>query len=233
MTWGGIAPSGYFATINIASGVGSVDYEVARGDATGLIDNLIVIGIRERPVSSLVPVSGDVLAFNGTSWTPTDISVIVSGIGPHDLLSTEHIDTVPSVPTDGSLITGSGAPASWVQFPIGIPNQQLRVSESGRLEWAFSPIEIVTSGTTVNLDATKHRVIINKSVGSATFVNLPPSPFLGQEILIKDGKGDANVNAIHVLPPSGLTIDGLNEVLLRQNFQSYDFLYNGTGWNIV
>jgi hypothetical protein len=55
---------------------------------------------------------------------------------------------------------------------------------------------------------------------------------LGQEILIKDGKGDANTNNITVVS-SGNTIDGFSAITIAVNYQSIHFMYNGTEWNIV
>lgn len=233
MTFGGLGPSGTFSTVNIGGGIGSIDYEEARGDASGLVDNLIVIALRGRPLSSDVPVSGDVLGWNGQSWTPTDISILITGVAPHKLLSTVHTDTSPSDPIDGSLIAGSGVPASWVQFPIGLPHQHLRVSDSGKLNWAYDPLLIVQSGSIVNVDSNTHRIVINKTTGSQTTVNLPSSTYFGHEILIKDGKGDANQNRIYVIPPSGQTIDSLDTVIIKQRYQSMHFMFNGTEWNII
>lgn len=230
MTWGGLAPSGQFATINIGSGVGSVDYEEARGDVSGIIDNLVVVGLQGRPISPLVPSSGDILKFDGSVW---QYSTDSSGVSSHTLLSITHTDTSPASPSVGDIITGSGAPVNWVNFPIGLPHQSLRVSQSGNLIWRYDPIEIITSGTTVSLDQNTHRIVINKTVGSSTVINLPSSPFIGQEILVKDGKGDANMNNIRVFSPSGSTIDGLSEFRLRQKYQSMHFMYNGSDWNII
>jgi hypothetical protein len=234
MTWGGVPPSGQFATFNSGGGVGSADYEPANGDVSGLIDNLQVVGIQGRPVSPLSPSIGDAYIWNGLFWIPTPASSgTPSGVAPHNILSAVHLDSVPASPSDGSLIAGSGSPASWVKFPIGLPHQSLRVDESNKLDWRYDPIQIIISGSVVNLTQDDHRVVVNKTVGSATLFNLPPLPYLGQEILIKDGKGDANMNKITVLPPSGLTLDGLNSFVIKQKYQSMHFMYNGSDWNII
>jgi len=233
MTWGGLGPSGQFWTININGNTGSADWEPPRGDVSGLIDSLIVVGIRGRTVSPSIPVSGDVYLYDGSTWNPTNLSVLVSGVGPHNLLSATHPDTAPSTPDEGDIIVGSGAPPKWAPLPRGQIRQQLRVSSQSGVVWGYDPIEIISSGSIVNLGIENHRVIVNKTVGSVTQVNLPPSPFFGQEVLIKDGKGDANQNRITVVPPSGQTIDGLSSFIMKQRYQSMHFLYNGNDWNIV
>lgn len=230
MTWGGVPPSGYFATFNRGGGSGSADYEPASGDVSGVIDNLVVIGIRGRGVSPTAPSVGDIYKWNGTAWVPVPDS---SGVSLHQLLSAVHSDTVPANVSDGDLIAGSGSPAKWVKFPIGLPHQSLRVDESGKLDWRYNPLEIFTSGATLDLTPDHHRVVIRKTVGSDTTINLPSGAYFGQEIRIKDGAGDANTNRIYVYPPSGLTIDGENGFIIKQRYQSMDFMWNGIEWNIV
>lgn len=233
MTWRGIAPSGHLATIDISGGTASFKYEPPRGDVSGVIDNFIVIGLRGRPISTAVPVFGDVLSWTGSSWEPAASSGVAgSGVGPHNLLSSVHIDTTPASPIAGDLIAGSGGPATWVRFPKGLSNQQLRISDTAELEWAYDPIQIVTSGTAISLDSNTHRVVLNKTVAAPTTFNLPSSTFIGQEILIKDGKGDANANNITVIS-SGNTIDGFSQIIMRTRYQSVHFMWNGTEWNII
>jgi len=234
MTWGGVPPSGYFATFNRGGGVGSADYEPARGDVSGVVDDLRVIRVRGRDISPATPAIGDAYVWNGSEWFPSPVaSGGVSGVAPHDILSSTHADSITNSPSDGSLIAGSGSPASWVKFPIGIPHQSLRVDENGKLDWRYDPIQIIASGSVITLTQDTHRIVISKSTGSATSVNLPVSPYLGQEILIKDGKGDADINNITVSPPSGLTLDGEGAFILRQRYQSMHFMYNGSNWNII
>jgi len=230
LTWGGIGPSGFFATFNQGGGVGSFDYEPPRGDVSGVVDNLIVIGLQSNPVASNAPISGNVLAWDGNNWRPTDVNVIVSGT--HNLLSLTHSDTIPATPTPGDIIAGSGLPTKWVRFPIGEPGQHLRVSSSGELTWAYDPLEIITSGAIIDLASFVHRIIINKTVGSPTDVNLPVGPFFGQEVIIKDGKGDAGVNNI-TIAASGFLIDGLSFIKATQAYQSYTLIWNGSNWNII
>lgn len=239
MTWGGIGASGQFGTINTGGGIARVDYEDARGDVSGIIDNLIVIGLQGRPVSPLAPVSGYVLSWTGSSWVPSDATVLITGILPHNLLSPTHLDSIPASPTPGDIIAAtSGAPSLWGRFPIGTPGQSLSVNELNQLEWRdpnIVPPLIVTSGTVVNLPNENRRVVIVKTAGSPTTVNLPSSPSLGQEVMIKDGKGDAgqpSFNQIDIVA-SGTTIDGFNTVRIRNNYGAYTLMWNGTEWNII
>jgi hypothetical protein len=240
MTWGGIGASGQFGTINTGGGIAHVDYEIARGDASGLIDSLLVIGLQGRPVSPLAPDSGNVLTWEGINWKPTNVAALITGILPHDLLSLTHSDSIPASPVAGDIISAtSGAPSLWGRFPIGAPNQSLSVNDLNQLEWRdpnVVPPLIVTSGTTVSLADENRRVVIVKTIGSPTTVNLPTGPILGQEVMIKDGKGDAGnplFNVIDIVPASGTTIDGFGTVRIRTKYQAYTLMWNGTEWNII
>ena len=234
MTWQGTGPSGYFFTPNYDATTGRVDWEPPRGDVSGVVDALIVIGLQGFPVSSAVPTSGNVLQWDGSQWIP-GAPVVVSGVtAPHNLLSLTHPDTVPASPVEGDLVAGSGAPASWARLPIGGCGQFLGVGDSGQLEWQIptKKTDIITSGTVVNLDECSHKVILN-GVSGNPIVNLPTSPRLGQEILIKDGAGNAGSMTIDIVPQSGATIDGLSLLKLSNNYQTWCVTWIGTEWSII
>jgi hypothetical protein len=237
MTWAGsrAASSGYFLTPNWDATTGRIDWEMPGGDVSGVIDALIVIGIQGSPVSSFAPVSGNVLRFDGTQWEPGEPVVVSGSAVPHTLLSATHTDTVPASPVEGDLVAGSGAPASWVRLPAGGCGQFLGVGDSGNLEWQIPTrkTEIYTSGTEINLDECSHKVILNGTSGNPTIVNLPTSPRLGQEVLVKDGAGNAEANNIEILPPSGTTIDGLDTLVLSNDYQAWCLTWIGTEWSII
>jgi hypothetical protein len=238
MTWGGVGASGQFKTVNHGSGIFRGDYEEARGDVSGVIDNLVVIRLQGRPMSPLAPVSGNLLAWTGSSWVPSDVSVLISGILNHNLLSPIHPDTAPASPVANDLIAATtGAPPIWARFPRGTnPYEALSVNDSLDLVWRdpnVIPPLIVTSGAIVNLANENRRVVVAKPSGSPTTVNLPTSPILGQEVVIKDGKGDANMNNIDILPASGTTIDSFSVIRLKIKYGAYTMMWNGMEWNII
>ena len=238
MTFDGVGNSGQFKTINHNGNIFRSDYENANGDVSGLIDNLIVIRLQGRPMSSLAPVNGQLLSWDGTQWLPSSGSVAISG---HNLLSVTHPDTIPSAPVHGDLIVANSGGPAWAKFPAGLPGQSLTVSSSSGLEWAnpassLPTVLIVTSGTSVNLADDNLRVIVNKTIASPIDVLLPLTPTIGREIVVKDGKGDAGPpsnNFIDIYPASGITIDGFSKIRIGNRRGSYTFLWNGTEWNIV
>jgi len=93
-------------------------------------------------------------------------------------------------------------------------------------------VRIVTSGSSVTLAGTDLYVVVNKTVGSSTFVNLPSSPITGEELFIKDGKGDAATNFIVIQPATG-TIDGLTNFIIQSVYSSVSMMYNGAEWSLL
>jgi len=81
----------------------------------------------------------------------------------------------------------------------------------------------------VTVSATDDVVVVNKTVGAATTVNLPAG-VTGRRYTIKDGKGDAAANNITITPDAG-NIDGAGTLVLATNYGRATVVYNGTEWN--
>lgn len=91
---------------------------------------------------------------------------------------------------------------------------------------------VVTAAGTVTVANTDYVVVVNKTVGAATTVNLPATPATGRTFIIKDGKGDAGANNITITPAAG-TIDGAGTSVISTNFGFSMLTYNGTQWNLT
>ncbi len=102
--------------------------------------------------------------------------------------------------------------------------------------WALSStivtVRVVTAAGAVTVTTADTLVVVNKTVGAATVVNLPASPVTGQTYTIKDGKGDAATNNITVTPAVG-NIDGAATFVISSNFGAIAVIYNGTQWNVL
>lgn len=97
---------------------------------------------------------------------------------------------------------------------------------------------VVTSGTETALTSRDHEVIVNKTVSAAHDVTLRPSPSLGDEQIVSDGKGDLDVDGggtikIRVSGDGGATINGQAYHDMISAYQSTRYRFNGTDWNIV
>jgi hypothetical protein len=91
---------------------------------------------------------------------------------------------------------------------------------------------VFTGTGNVTMAAGQKVAVVNKGTGAATTVTLPPSPVTWQLATVKDGKGDAGTNNITIQPASG-NIDGQASVVIKNNYGSMQFLYNGTQWNSI
>lgn len=68
------------------------------------------------------------------------------------------------------------------------------------------------------VDPTMLRVLVNKTVGAATEIVLDPASTFQAPLLIKDLKGDADLNPITITFSGGDTMDGLTQVVINNPF---------------
>ena len=96
-------------------------------------------------------------------------------------------------------------------------------------------IRIVTAAGAVTVANTDHTIIVNKTAGEATTVNLPAGADAGagKVYVIKDGKGDAATNNITITPNGSETIDGSATKVIEFGYEATTLVFNGTQWNIV
>lgn len=78
-------------------------------------------------------------------------------------------------------------------------------------------------------------VIVNKSSGAATVVNLPKMTGVPLQVslFVKDGKGDAATNPITVDGAGSETIDGATTFVINRNYGWVMLVWNGTQWNVL
>jgi hypothetical protein len=76
-------------------------------------------------------------------------------------------------------------------------------------------------------------LVVNKTVGQATAVTLPPLTF-GRIAIVKDGKGDAQTNNITIqAAEAGGTIDGATSYVINENYGAVLLVHNGTEWSVL
>lgn len=117
----------------------------------------------------------------------------------------------------------------------GARSDAFTILKHGQVQMKFgqqSKVRVVTAAGAVTVAITDYTIIVNKTSGAATSVNLPASPTAGDTYRIKDGKGDAATNNITITPSSG-NIDGAGTYVLNKNYQSVVITYNGTQWNVI
>ena len=97
---------------------------------------------------------------------------------------------------------------------------------------ALATVRIVTVAGPVTVLSTDQVVVVNKTAGEATQVNLFAFPATGVRIVIKDGRGDAATNTITIVPATG-TVDGFMAYTMNVNRQSVTLFYSGAEWEII
>lgn len=103
-----------------------------------------------------------------------------------------------------------------------------------RFDGTFSPFQttrVVTAAGAVTVATTDYIVVVNKTVGAATTLNLPACT-ANLQFVIKDGKGDAYANPIAITPAAG-TIDGASSYSLNVGYGAVGVVCNGTQWNVL
>jgi hypothetical protein len=94
------------------------------------------------------------------------------------------------------------------------------------------PMRVVTAAGAVTVLDTEEVIIIKKTSGAATAVNLPAGPETGKVYNIKDGKGDAGTNNITITPSSG-NINGSATYVISTNYGAAEIVYTGTEWFVI
>ncbi len=103
----------------------------------------------------------------------------------------------------------------------------------GAIQTGKGQLTVITAAGTVTVSATQPGVAVNKTVGAATTVQLPPAAARnGLPVVVKDMKGDANANTITVLPDAGdaLGIDGNAQDIININKASRTYRPISGGW---
>ena len=93
-------------------------------------------------------------------------------------------------------------------------------------------VRVVTAAGAVTVLSTDTVVIVRKTAGAATTVNLPAAPAIGKYYYIKDGKGDANTNPLTIVPNSGL-IDNAANYVMNWKDGALTVCYDGTQWSVL
>lgn len=185
--------------------------------------------------------------------TPTKGDMIISPTGSTwDVLSAgldgQILQTVSGVPTWSDAQFGSGnvqGPSSSTDNAIVlfdgtsgnlVKDSLVTIDSSGNI---YTPGTIFNNGVVVNtvasgttsvytLDDNYYHAILS---GVST-VNLPSSPQIGQQHVIKDIDGVASTNNI-IIDGNGNTIDGQSQVLLTNNYESITLIFGPREWNLI
>jgi len=94
--------------------------------------------------------------------------------------------------------------------------------------------EIITAGATYNVAPTDTRILVNKTLPSPTSIIFPTASSMQYPfpVLVKDIKGDADINPITITFSSGQLCDGLSSITLDTSYQWVTItpVPNGNSW---
>ncbi len=127
-----------------------------------------------------------------------------------------------------NIFTGTNSFTSTTSFSNTATFSGRVVAQSG-MRFA---VRVVSAAGAVTVTTADYIVVVNKTVGAATTVNLPATPGSADVYIIKDGKGDAGANNITITPAAG-NIDGAGTSVISTNFGATRLAYNGVQWNLI
>ena len=107
----------------------------------------------------------------------------------------------------------AGDPATRLVLIYDLTTQTfMQTTISNLIATATSGLRIVTAAGAVVIVATDQTILVNKTVGAATDINLPTSASrAGVPVIVKDYKGDAGTNNIRFVANGVETLDGLSQ----------------------
>jgi hypothetical protein len=93
------------------------------------------------------------------------------------------------------------------------------------LQASFEPIhahidQVITAGASAVVQANAETVRVNKTVGGATALTLPPASSMLFPVLVVDWKGDASTNNITITPSGTEKIQGLSSWTIASDYGS-------------
>lgn len=151
-------------------------------------------------------------SYNDLTNKPTIIST---------LAGLTDVDTTGA--TTGSVLKYNSVSSKW--------EVALDATGSGDTGYASDVIVKTNSGNVV-LTNTNHIVVVKKVSGEATTVTLPAGS-AKKMFVIKDGKGDANVNNITIATSNSETIDGSSTKVISVARDSITVVWDGSEWAII
>lgn len=221
--------------------------------ATGLVTNADLANSSTQVNGQACALGGSCTVTAAASSLTVGTTTIASGTSPGLLYNNSGVLGNLAANDSGVLVTSaSGVPSVSSTLPanLTIPTPTFStptltgatgcigasaggvLSGTGLACNTAAPIRVVSIAGSVTVTTADGTVVLRKSVGAATTVNLPSSPPTGEILTIKDGKGDAATNNITIVPASGM-IDGLTTFVLTVAWEAAMIQYDGTQWDIL
>ena len=173
-----------------------------------------------------------------TTWVMTSH---LTSVGSEALTFTEFSFAPSSVVTD---VTSSGGTLTPTSPSTTVRNLELNLAHSNTFSVAQTINGIFTTGSgrvralrevvasgAITVTTADDIILVNKSSGAATVVNLDATPTKGRTYVIIDGKGDAYTNNITITPNSG-NINNAATFVINTAYAAVNVTYDGAQWRV-
>ena len=144
------------------------------------------------------------------------------------------VSSTPSVPTEFVTDDGSAIPAANILNVLG--GQGIETEGSGDTITinltgvANNYVNVTNAMSPYEVTADDYFISCNSSTGAIT-IQLPNSPSLYDQFVVKDRTGNASTNTITVTTVGGaILIDGDTSVEFVDDYESLELLWNGTSY---
>jgi hypothetical protein len=143
----------------------------------------------------------------------------VTGAGPIVISKNQGIWTVSlTIVQLAQLSTGFDPTTKLLLVYDQLTGSFVQTTVANLIAAGLNTYRIVTAAGDVTILATDQTILMNKTVGAATNINLPTSGSRGGvPITVKDLKGDANTNNIRFVMSGAETLDGFSQATADTN----------------
>ena len=167
------AQTGDYSFAQISGTAASGQLPAAGGDLSGTLTTATVSKLQNRPMSTAAPGNGQVLAWDGSQWTPQTVTTGGSGGGGANAVDKSISNTytagakqtfVPSLATSGINVTPGTLPTNPAAGDISLDSgdaNKLKVYDGGQwntLVTSSNYVAAFTAQTLVTVNGTTHRL---------------------------------------------------------------------------
>lgn len=164
--WGEIQDRRIFPDSMAGSTSGSADLPPARGDLSGDWPDITVVGLRGRPVASTAPSSGQALRWDGTQWSPSDLSASgdVSGNLPNlTVVGLRGRPVANTAPSSGQVLQWTGSQWEPQNLSRGVIVRMSADQTISSGTWTKAALNTVVTGDSSMLNSTNYTITIPES----------------------------------------------------------------------
>ena len=140
-----------------------------------------------------------------------------------------NVFKIPSDIAQGDIFYVDGT-GNIVRLAAGTSGQFLKTQGAGANPvWDSPPAGWTVKSVSANYTAADGEIVLVDASGGAVTITLP-SPSSGARVRVK--KTDASANTVTVSPSATETIDGASSHSISKQYETYEYVSDGTNWFI-